>query len=60
MKREELRMARLGKHFSQKEIAEYIGVKQPFYSKIENGNAKPSLKQSKSLIKLLKINLKML
>ncbi|WP_291636653.1 helix-turn-helix transcriptional regulator [Clostridium sp.] len=60
MKREELRMARLGKHLSQSETATYIGVKQSFYSKLENGNANPSLEQSKLLIKLLKINLKML
>ena len=57
MKREELRMARLGKHLSQNETAKYIGVKQSFYSKIENGNANPSLLQAKQLSRVLNINI---
>ena len=60
MKREKLRIARVTRHLSQKETAEYIGVKQSFYSKLENGISNPSIDQSKLLIKLLKININML
>ena len=57
MKREKLRIARVVKNLTQKEVAAYIEVKQPFYSKIENGKAKPSLLQAKQLARVLNINI---
>lgn len=59
-KRNELINARKKKHFTQQEVANYLGVKQPRYCKIENGKENPTLDQSKLLIKLLKINLSIL
>ena len=56
MKRKELILARHKKFLTQMEVANYIGVEQSRYSKIENGR-QPTVIQAKLLIKLLDIKL---
>ena len=60
MKRKALRLARYTEELSQQDVANYLGISQNYYSKIELGNARPSLEQIKLLIKLLKIKIEIL
>jgi len=53
----DLRVARIKKDLKQIDVANYIGISQARYSKIENNKCNPTLEQSKLLIKLLKINM---
>lgn len=59
MKREKLRMARLGKNLTQEEVGKYLDISRSEYCKIENGR-ELKLGQAKLLIKLLNININML
>jgi len=60
MKREALILARHKARMTQGEVAKKIGLSTSSYSKIENNEQTPMLKQIKLLIKLLKININML
>lgn len=42
--------------FSQKEVADLLGVSQQVYSKIENGKARLSIETAKSLKEIFKLN----
>ena len=60
MKKEKLRIARLTKNLTQKEVGTYLGICSQEYSKIEGGHREPTFPQAKLLMKLLNININML
>lgn len=56
MKRMELKLARVKKELSQKEVATYLNITSQEYSKIEGGR-NISLIQAKQLSRVLNINI---
>ena len=55
MKRMKLKIARVTKGMTQKEVAEKIGMCQSRYSNIEKGKSNPTLEQATLLMKLLDV-----
>lgn len=53
--RHKLKKARLKAKFTQKELAEKVGVHVNYYARIERGEENPSLETLKKLTKILKI-----
>lgn len=52
-----LKLARVKKQLTQKQVAELIGVKQPSYQEWEAGKSTPNLKRAALLSKVLEISL---
>ena len=52
-----IKMKRLKKGLTQREIAEYLSISTSKYNKIENGSTEPSFKELLLLLKLYNINL---
>lgn len=52
-----LKQIRIKKGFSQKEIAERLGVSQPSYAQYENGKRKPKIETLKRIASALNVSL---
>lgn len=51
-----LREARIDRRLTQVEVAELIDKKSNYYSKLERGEARPSLKTLEKLVSVLKVH----
>lgn len=52
-----LKLARVKKQLTQRQVAERVGVSQPSYQEWESGKSTPNLKRAASLSKVLEISL---
>ena len=53
MDRQWLREARNNKEMSQKCVSDSVGIAQPFYHQIENGERRPSVETAKKIAAVL-------